>query len=63
MMTRAPGFDARRDRLVPVGQETRDGVLQRFGERQLGGRQVLVARIVRRVALDRRASSGGGAIA
>ena len=42
--------DRRRDRLVPVRQEARDRVLERFGQRQLGGRERRVARIARRVA-------------
>ena len=42
-----PGSDGWRDGLVPVRQEPRDRVFQRFGERQLGWRQVRVARIAR----------------
>ena len=38
--------DRRRDRVVPVRQEPRDGVLQRFGQRQVAGAQTRVARIV-----------------
>ena len=38
--------DRRRDRLVPVRQEARDRVLQRFGERQLAALQVAVPRVV-----------------
>ena len=43
------GRDRRRDRLVPVGQEPRDRVLQRLGRRQVGRREPRVARIARRM--------------
>ena len=38
--------DCRRDRRVPVGQEARDGFLQRLGERQVGGAQPRITRVV-----------------
>jgi hypothetical protein len=40
----------RRDRVVPVRQETCDGVLERLGERQLRRRDAPVARVVHGVA-------------
>ena len=51
MSTRRAALDGRRDRLVPVGQEARDGVLQRLRQRQLLRAQSRVARIVSRVPL------------
>ena len=39
------GVNRRRDRLVPVRQESRDRVLQRLGQREIGRRQRRIARI------------------
>ena len=47
--TRLPALDRRRDRLVPVRQEPRDGVLQRLGQRSSAGIEPGVARIARRM--------------
>ena len=38
--------ERRHDRLVPVGEEARDGVLEAFGQRDLGGAQAAIARVM-----------------
>src|SRR6187401_3360399 len=45
-----PGLNRWSDRRVPVGQESRDGILQRFGQRQLAGAERRVTGIARRVS-------------
>ena len=54
------GPDRRRDRRVPVRQEARDRVLERFGQRQLGRVESRRSGDRVRDAAGRPASSGGG---
>ena len=45
-----PGSDRRRDRILPVRQKPRHGVLQGLGEREVARIKGGVSRVVRRVA-------------